>query len=1027
MVMMSLAFTSLLWAQRTVTGKITSSEDGSPVPGANILEKGTSNGAITDIDGNYRITVGDGATLVFSFIGFSTQEVAVGNQSSVDVALDVDVQALNEVVVTAFGIEKEKKALGYAVTQVDGEDFTESRTLNLGTALTGKIAGVNVSSPTTGAAGSSRVIIRGGSSLSGNDQPLYIVNGVPIDNTTLGSAGLWGGNDNGDGLTSLNPDDIESMSVLKGNTAAALYGARAANGVILITTKGGRAQQGITVSFNSNFTVDQAYDLTDYQDQYGHGADGQAPTNQDAARDFGQSSWGGRLNGSSVIQFDGVSRPYSDVGEGINDFYRNGTTWTNTLALSGGNDVVTYRFSASDLANNDIMPNSGFDRQVYSADLNMNSGKLSSRVNVQYSNENALNRPRLSDTPGNANSSAFLLPQTISYETLKGTTDKLGAMEDGFELQHQGNVFAQNPYWAAYQFYRRDIKDRVLGSALLRYDILDWLYVQGRIGTDLVSWNAERTEAYGTAYKPRGDFNTTSRKIRENNVDILVGATQNFGPVSADILVGGNRMRRSDESIRIGGNDLDIPFFHSVNNVNGANRTYSYGFSEWGINSVFGSVSLAYENFLFLNITGRQDAFSTLSRDDNKVFYPSVGLSFVLSDALALPSVFTFAKIRTSWAQAGGGAPNPYALNLTYSLGGASHNGASLGSISNGSIPNQGLTPYLSTEIEFGFDVRLFDNRVGLDMAVYQRTTEDDILNTSISGTSGFGSTTINVGELQNRGIELLLNVTPVQTTNFTWDLSFNMANNISEVKSLGTNAAGDPIDFLNLDEARTRQERIRHYVGEQLGSIAGYKHRTINGQLVYDANGFPVRSEGFEILGNGRHPFSGGIRNTFNYKGVELDVLIDIRAGGQLYSGTNVILYSVGLHQETLVGRETGLSVSGVDVDGNPLTVEIPADQVDNYYGAYNDITDYFVYDAGFGQLRQLTLGYNLPQSVIGNTPFKSVKLSFVGRNLLLLWSDVDNIHPESAYSNGSRTTGLEYFAMPATRSFGFNLGITL
>lgn len=1011
-------------AQTAVSGRVTGN-DGEALPGVTVLEKGTSNGAVTDVDGNYRITVSSSnATLVLSYLGFRTSEVQIGSRSVVDVSLEYDVEALDEVVVTAFGVEQDKKALGYSVTELEGDQFTQSRAINLGAALTGKVAGVNVSTPASGAAGSSRVVIRGGSSLSGNDQPLYVVNGMPIDNTNLGAAGMWGGNDGGDGLSSINPDDIENISVLKGNTAAALYGARAANGVILITTKSGRSQQGIGISYNSNFTVDRVNDLTEWQNQYGHGQNGQKPTNQQSALENGQNSWGARLDGSNVVQFDGVERPYSDTGEGLNDFYRTGYTWTNTLALSGGGENMTYRFSASELNNEDIIPNSGFDRRLLSANVTGKHGNLSTQVSVQYSTEKAKNRPRLSDSPGNANFTALLKSPAISFETLQGDPNKLGANADGTELQHQGNVFAQNPYWAAHQWRRFDDKDRILGNASVRYDFTDWLYVQGRIGTDLVSLTSENTTAYGTAFKPRGDFNLTTRKLRENNVDILIGANRSFNNFEIDVLLGGNRMRRSDESTRIGGDDLNIPFFSSVTNV--ANQTYTYQFSEFGINSIFGQVNFSYNGYLFLNVTGRQDNFSTLAAGSNSIVYPSVGLSAVISDMVTLPSVIDFAKLRGSWAQVGGGAPDPYQLAQTYSLLGEQHLGATLGRITNASIPNAGLQPYTSQEFEIGMDLRMFDNRVGIDVGYYARKTTDDILQTSISSTSGFGTTLINIGELTNQGIELLINATPVRTSNFSWDVSFNMANNVSEVLSLGENAQGEPIEFLNLDAARTLQESIRHYVGQPLGIIAGYKHRQIDGQPVYDANGFPVRSEQFEILGEGRHPFSAGLRNSFRYKDFDFTFLIDMRSGGSVMSGTNVLAYGFGLHEETVVGRENGLTVTGVDETGEALTVNIAPENVDEYYDRYNDITDNFVYDASFGKLRELSLGYTIPRSALSNIPVESASLSFVGRNLFLLWSNVPNIDPESAYASGSRTQGLEFFALPTTRNIGFNLSVT-
>ncbi|KPM47350.1 SusC/RagA family TonB-linked outer membrane protein [Jiulongibacter sediminis] len=1020
-VLLLLVSTTMAWAQsKTIQGTVKDG-GGELLYGVNVTVKGTTAGTITNAQGEYTIAASEGQTLTFSYIGFASQDILVGNQTTINVTLAEDANALGEVVVTAFGIAKDKKSLGYSVTQVDGDKFTESRTANLGNALTGKVAGVNVSAPTTGAAGSSRVVIRGGSSLSGNDQPLYVINGVPMDNTNQGSAGLWGGNDNGDGLASINPDDIENISVLKGNSASALYGSRASNGVILITTKSGKGTKGLGISFNSNYTMDKAIDLTDLQTEYGLGADGLAPTTQVQAFDNGNSSWGAPLNGQSVVQWDGVSRPYSATGEGLNDFYRTGNSWTNTMALAGGNEIGNFRFSGSNLQNNDIMPNSGFDRTTFNANLNGKFGKVDLAVSGQYSKEDAKNRPRLSDSPGNGNYSIITKPSTLSFADMMGDPDKLGAAEDGTELQYQSNIYQQNPYWAAYQFFRLDTKNRFFGNASVTYNITDWLYVRGRLGTDYIAARFESSEPYGTAYKTTGDYNITNRNIREDNADLFVGFNKDFGKISVDALVGGNRMRRSNEGARVGGNGLNVPFFGSVTNV--SNQTYSYDLSEFGINSIFGSANIGYDNILFLNITGREDKFSTLSPDNNSVFYPSVGLSFAFSDAIPnRPSWLTFGKARVSYAQVGGGAPNPYTNNLTYALQGYDHNGAVLGNINNGSIPNAALSPFLSTELEIGLDMRFFQNRFGIDFAYYNRRTVDDILNTSISGTSGFGSTSINIGELTNNGVELLINATPVKTTAFTWDMSLNFARNISEVISLGTNAQGEPIEFLNLDEARSRQERIRHYVGQQLGVIAGYRHQTINGQKVYDVNGYPVRGD-FEMLALGRHPISAGLSNTLSYKNLTLSFLVDMRQGGSMMSGTNLGLYGLGLHKGTLEGRDNGLTITGVTTDGEPKTWNIAPSEVDNYYNQYNDITEYMVYDASFGKLRELSIGYRIPAKILEKTPLSSLKLSAVGRNLALLWSNVPNIDPESGYTISGAAQGLEYFSMPSTRNLGFNL----
>lgn len=1022
---------------RVLTGKVVDSA-GEPIPGVNVLDRIANTGTTTDLDGNYSISVTNNSVLVFSFIGFKDQEFLVGNQSSINVTLAEDVSDLSEVVVTSFGMEKDKKALGFSVTQVGGDRFTESRAINLGNALSGKIAGVNVTPPATGAAGSTRVVIRGGSALTGNDQPLYVVNGMPIETGNLGSAGMWGGNDAGDGLAAINPDDIESISVLKGNAAAALYGTRAANGVILITTKSGKARKGIGVSLNSNVTFDNVWDFTDYQRSYGPGRDGVVASNAGEALEIGQSHWGSRYGNQNVVQFDGVSRPYQHTGEGLNDFYRTGTTFNNSLALSGGNETGTYRLGYSRLDNKDIMPNAGFKRDVVNLNINSKLKRLTLDFSAQYTKQEASNRPRLSDSPGNANFAVMTKPGTLPLDVMRGTTDKLGALEDGNELRFQQNVFQTNPYWAAYQFFRKDLTNRVLGKISLRYDITDWLYVMGRVGTDFQARTDDSYTPWGTAFKPRGDYNVTKSTIFENNLDLFVGAQKQFGDFSVDALVGGNRMRRGFESLSGGGNDLVVPFFHSVRNVAAPQVGYSFG--QWGINSVFGYANIGYKNMLFLNLTGRQDRFSTLYAPGNPnfdpqntvSFYPSIGMSFVFTDAFQLPEFFTFGKLRASYGEAGFGAQSPYTKNLTFGLVGSGHLGGNLGQINNGSIPNPNLTPGTSKEWEIGFDFRFIENRIGLDIAYYNRRSIDDILPLAISATSGFGSTFVNIGELENKGIELLLNVVAIEKRDFRWDLSFNYANNRAKVLNLGTNAAGDPVEFINLDESRLRRERIRHIVGQPLGMIAGFKHLTIDGQKVYDDRGLPVATNGLETIAEGRHPISGGILNNLSYKNWRMSFLIDFRSGGHLVSGTNYFAYVYGMHSETLNGRENGLTVSGVTRNGEARTWNIPANPanpaeylIDNYYSNYALITENIVYDASFGKLREFSFGYTFPSTILNKTPFTSASLSFVGRDLFLLWSNVPNIDPESAYTTSGNAQGLEFFASPTTRNFGFNLNL--
>lgn len=855
---------------------------------------------------------------------------------------------------------------------------------------------------------------------------MYVVNGVPIETGNYGQAGLWGGNDGGDGLTGINPDDIENVSVLKGATASALYGARAANGVVLITTKSGTKRKGVGIQFNSNLTTDRATDQTNFQTVYGQGIEGRKFLTQDEALNSSTLAWGAKYDGSQTIQFDGKQRPYTNLEEGINGFYRTASTINNAIAFSGGNESGNYRLSVSDLRNKDIMPNASFTRQTAALNLNSKLSKLTLAASINYAYQDAKNRPRLSDSPGNANFAVTVKPREIPFSVARGEGEKFGAKADLTELRYQGNTFQTNPYWAAYQFYRRDISNRIFGNASAKYDITNWLYVMGRIGTDFTNRDQASSEAYGTAYKARGDYNETFINRRENNMEVMVGGQKAFDKIMVDFVVGGNKMVNTNKTKGTGGNDLVVPFFHSVNNVQAPGRIFGYG--AYGINSIYGQVNVGYDGWVYLNATTRQDKFSTLSAENNTLIYPSLGVSAVLTEKLKLPKAINYAKLRASWAQVGGGAPDPYALNVQYGLLSAPHGSANAGQINTGSIPNPGLSPYTATELEVGGEFRFFDNLLALDIAAYSRKTTNDILNAGISATSGFGSTQVNVGELANRGFEIMLNASPVRKANFGWDVTLNFARNISEAINLGANSKGEQIQFLNYNESRVRQgERVRHIVGEQLGAIVGWKHATdAAGNKVYTDDGMPVRSkDANNILGFGRHPISFGLNNNFTIKNVNISFLIDARQGGSIFSGTNWLAYRWGLHQGTLEGREGGLKVSGVNAEGKPVNVTVPVARLATYWSRYSDITENLVYDASFGKLRELAIGFKVPGSLVDKTPFTNATIQLVGRNLALLWSSVENMDPESGYSAAGADQGLEFFAMPQTRNIGINLSL--
>lgn len=1021
-----------------VTGQVIDSGTSEPIPGANVVEVGTQTGAVTDVDGEFSFTVsGPDVQLRVSFIGYEPQVINVDGRADITISLQLMVGQLDDLVVTAFGIARERKSLGYSVTEVRGDDFVQAREINFGDALQGRVAGVNVSNVGTGVGGSSRVVIRGNTSLSGNNEPLYIIDGIPMDNRQLGSAGEWGGSDWGDGLSSINPDDIESVSVMKGAAAAALYGSRASNGVVIVTTKSGGAAgtQGVGIELNSNFTMDTIVNTYDFQNQFGHGTGGRIPANAEEGLQFGATAWGGRLNGSNVFQFDGVQRPYVANSNNFENFYRTGLTSTNTIALTGGSASQTYRLSVSDLRNESIVPNSGMDRQTV---MLSTSGRWADRLNVdgrlQYSREDVKNRSRLSDAPGNANYTLSVLPPSINVLDLRGETDKIGARADGTELPYSGNAFSQNPWWATHQFANNSTRDRFMGSGTFRYDVIDWLYIQGRMGMDWYTNRRTNLEPYGTGYIALGAMNEIEQRVRETNLEYIIGFNQEFSDFAISGLFGGNWQRFSFEELNGRGERFNIPFLHTLSNA--ANRNVSYGISESGINSLFGSADISYRDILFLNLTARNDWFSTLPVESNSILYPSVGASFVFSDAIDLPDFITFGRVRAAWAEVGGGA-DPYQLALNYTIVGQGHQSAALGRISQGNVPNNQLVPLTLSEYEVGFDIRLFDNRVGIDYAYYNKTTTKDILNASISQTSGFSGATVNVGEVSNTGHELMVRVTPVQNMNFNWNVSLNLGYNNNEVVQLYEDSK-----ILNVQNARSFEASAQHRIAytDEFGNyfrggysmIVGTAHLRINGQKVYDEDGLPVADPVRRVLGRGVHPYTGGLQNDFNYRNLSFGFLVDFKFGGDLYTGTNRMTYGNGMHKDTLEGRETGLTVTGVDQDGNPRTWNIAGSDpnaegiitVQNYYGRMAQIAENFVQDASFIKLRSLNIGYQLPPRMLSSLPFSDATLSVVGRNLLLLYSKVDNVDPESTF-NTSNGQGLEWFGVPQTRSFGVNLNL--
>ena len=1019
------ALTLSAYAQQ-ISGTVTD-ENGVPLPGATVLVQGTSNGVSTDFDGNYSISASQGDTLVFSFVGYSSQSVVVGSSSTVNVSLEPD-NALEEVVVTALGVQRNTKALGYSVTNVEGDEISANPSTNAINALQGKVAGVNITGSAMGAKGSSRVVIRGSSSLTGNNQPLYVVDGITINNNNLGAAGMWGGTDFGDGISSINPDDVASVTVLKGGAAAALYGSRASNGVIIITTKNGLGSEGLGIEINSTTQFDMLNtSLWDTQTTYGAGSLGSAPSNSTSAMDNMWSAWGAKMSGQLVPQFDGVSRPYV-YSDNKDKFYRTGTTYSNTISFSTANENGNTRFSLTNLDNDDISPNSRLDRNQIGVNTSQQLGdNLRVDANMKYILEDQSGNPRLSDGPGNANWIINNYAPSMDVNWAKGPNGD-GRNDDLTEYRATPSIYIQNP-WFAQNYYINDAeKERFIGSINARLDLTDFLYIRGRVGTDRYDLHRTTSEPYGTGYKPQGGINHYKLAFQQLDADFFLG-TDNLSitdQVSLTAFVGiGSNIVKS-ESLSINGNDFIVPSLVSINNVKA--KSAGYGFSEKQINSAYGSAEFGYNDWAYLTVTARNDWFSTLSlagkNAPNNDLYTSATLSLVLSDAFDLGDI-SFLKLRAGYSQVAGGADSPYRLNLTYGIVGQGHLGASLGQINGGQIPNTEITPFEKNETEFGFDIRMLDNRLSLDATYYDNETVGDIVGVSASATSGFGSALANLGEINNSGVELLLKYKPVVTDDFAMEVSLNYTNNESKV--VATNDTGGNI---SLDEPRDRNLRVTHIVGEKYGALFGTSfQRDSQGRIVHETSrGYPVPVivNNRKILGFGVPPQQIGIGASFRYKDFNAGFLIEGKSGGQIYSGTNNRLIGYGLHKMTVPagGREAGMVPDGVLEDGSVITTSLDYAQQEAYWGRYNDAAEAGIRDSDYMRLRQLSIGYNIPSSALEGTFIQSASVSLIGKNLFFLSNDVENVDPESAY-NSNNSQGLEFSGMPVPRTIGFNVNL--
>ena len=1048
---MLLSASMLVQAQdRRVTGRIIG-PDNKAIPGVNILVKGSQNGTTTSADGDYSLPVPtSGAVLIYSAIGFASQEVAVGNQARINLTLQEADQSLSEVVVTALGIKKEAKTLGYATATLGPDQINVNRQPNFMNGLQGKMAGVQISSLGTGPAGTSKIRIRGQSSFSGQNSPLIVINGVPIDNTNFslnsgnnGSDGSvsnrgFNNSDGGDGLSSINPDDIEEMTVLKGATAAALYGSRAKDGVIMITTKTKGTSQGIGVQYNSNFTVEQPLDFTDYQYEYGQGENGVRPTAANPTS--GVWSFGEQFQpGMTQVLFGGVTVPYAPVRNRINSFYRNGMNWTNTVQLSSAGEKGGFNLSISNLDSKGITPNNTYKRRTINLGFNYNlTSKLNVMGTINYSNEDNLNPPQIAQQDFTIPTVIYTMANSMPFDVLEA--NKYDASGNEFVWSRFRN--RTNPYFTLSDKFEKIQRDRLFGNIALRYKFADWLYVQGRVGQDY--WARNQVYNFPTGSAPQGPppvgfvngwVTQETRRFREVNADFLIGANRKFGKIGVDATLGGNQLYRYGDNNSVYAVDFVVRGLYTPQNARVKDPTYN--FSERKVNSLYAQVGLSYNDYLFINATARNDWFSTLAPGNRSILYPSVTGSFVFSQAFnkLLPDFISFGKVRAAFAQVGSDTDvSPYANGLFYGVNANLFQSQPVGFISGSRVPNATLKPMRVAETEIGMEMKFLNNRIGFDIAYYNKITSDQIVAAQISSGSGYFDQLINSGQSQSRGIELLLTGSPVRSANFSWDISFNAAYNETKLLRLLTDDDGTP----ERDYDKNGQPaqivtgggvfigEVRQVVGQALGQIYTFPLlRNAQGQLIHTASGLPQRGPQQVSFGSALPKWFGGITNTFNYKGLNLTFLIDYRLGNKMISGTNRNAIRHGLHQMTLVGRDSPnylMTGVGVGPNGEANTGKVNAQQ---YYETMvaNNLGEAVVYNGGFVKLRQVSLGYDFTRLLPKTMFIKGLRLSAVSNNVLVLKKWIDNIDPEQFGFSSDNVVGLEATGVPITRSVGFNL----
>ncbi len=1043
---------------RTITGTVIDRATNEPLPGVTVLLKGTTSGTSTGPDGSFSLSAPTGdATLQFRFLGYQQQEQATGGGNGpFSVSLVTDTKQLGEVVVTALGIEKEKKTLGYATQTIEAAQLTQGRERSVLNSLQGKVAGVQINSGSGGVGSSTRVVIRGSKSLQGENQPLYVIDGIPIDNRSIGTGdNLNNGIDAGNRANDINPEDVESVNILKGPAATALYGSRAATGAIIITTKSGRnaakAGKKAEVTYTTSYVFEDILRLPEFQNRYGQGGRAENGTNlinQQVLRE--NFSWGPRFDDKLRAWGQRVNnqqryKPYSAVPDNVKEFFDIGSVFTNTLSVGGGDQKSNYFLSAANTKQKGITPGTEYDRtSVKISGETKLSNKFTTSANITYTKSGG--DLAVTGQGSSVYDQLIQTPRDISLLELKDLNSPFNTLSGYY------GAYTTNPwYLLANDNYRSDV-DRLFGNAQLGYVFNDHFRINYRIGTDVY---ADRRRQFRSKRAPIGvnaDFGSNPGLYAEAQytsselTSDLIG-TYN-GNISEDItvsaIVGHNINQRRLESLGFEGQALVNNTFQGFDNVSGNFVNSNSGLNARTLRRLYGvytSVDLGFRDYLFLNATARNDWSSTLPTSNRSFFYPGVGVGFVFTELLGMNEnkYLSFGKLRANYAQVGNDAPE-YLLDPTF----ASTNVASgfensdiqfpiqypTGTVAGyevgDRIGNQRLQPEITKSFEFGAELRFLNNRLTIDASYYNANSTEQIVRVPISTASGFQTQVVNAGSIRNKGIELLVSGTPLQVGDFKWDILVNYTRNRNEVEELYAGVKELTIGGFS-------RASLVATVGDPYGNIKAVDFsRTPDGQIICDAKtGLPVANPVLSVVGNIQPDYTAGLTNSFSYKGASLNVVFDTRQGGQMYSRTRSTQRFVGTAPETLYNDRNPFVVPNSVVqneDGTFATNTTPVTGPTEYWGFLAQSLDGTnVIDASYVKLREVGLSYALPSKLLEKTPFGGVSFGFVGRNLFL-WTPSENtyVDPESSNFGNGNTQGFDFTGSPSLRSYGANLRVT-